>query len=128
MFKSIKFALFGMLSMCLMMATEKTPAADASAVTNPVHEGIVARVEAALKSGVSWIESHFHALLDNIETAIDGGTPQADPTPPAATAEQTQEPAATSAALASSLVTDTGAAVQAEAPAASTAPQSESAE
>lgn len=48
---------------------------------NPVHEGIVARVEAALKSGALWIEDHFHALLDNIETAIGGGTPTADPTP-----------------------------------------------
>lgn len=79
--KAIKFALFGMLSMCLMLATEETPAADASAVTNPVHEGIISRVEAALKSGAVWIEDHLHRLLDNIETSLAGVIPPVDPTP-----------------------------------------------
>jgi hypothetical protein len=78
---AVKFALFGMLTMCLMMATEDSPAADPSAITNPVHDGILARVEAALKSGAVWIEDHLHALLDNIETSLGGAVPPADPTP-----------------------------------------------
>ena len=48
---------------------------------NDVQAGILGRVEAALKSGALWIEDHFHALLDNIETALGGGTPTVDPLP-----------------------------------------------
>jgi hypothetical protein len=40
---------------------------------------LLARLENILKTDAAWVESHVAKLFDNIELALSGGTPEADP-------------------------------------------------
>lgn len=69
----LKRVMFALLTMGLSYATDPSDAVAQSATNEtpvPTAEGVVARIESAMKLGEQWIVDHFHTMVQEFETVF----------------------------------------------------------